>query len=181
MENYTKYNFYNHTFCIYQEVESTQVSLKRIDYSSKSGSKYIFIEQGVYRISNHWGRASNCRWRLNALNTATVNQTQRIGFAKWSDFYPNDEQSKLFFIITDIKSRTVQFYHKNSPLYDGKAIVRNANQTAKVIITIKIVLNEVSWCKHLKFNDFEMLQTAIIADLIYTEKKFLEIKRMFLQ
>ena len=180
MVPYTKYNFYNHTFCVFQEVERTQVESKVIDYSSKSGSKYIFIKQGVYRISNHWGRASNCRWRLNTLNSVHVNQQQRIGFANWTDFYPNDELSKLFFIVADVKSKAVQFYHKNSPLYDTKAVVRNANQTSKVIQNIKIVLNEVSWCKHLKFNDFEKLQTDIITHLIYTEKSFFEVKRLFL-
>ena len=155
------------------------VQNQTINYKSKSGSSYIFNEIGVYRISNHWGRASNCRWRLNSKN-ATVNQQYVVGFAKWIDFYPNDETSKLFFIKVDSTAKEVAFYHKNSPAYDGRAVVRNANQTSKVIQNIKMILNETSWCKYLKFNNFDVLQTEIINELIYSEKNFLEIKRQYL-
>lgn len=179
MIEYNKYNFFRHTFCIFQEVEAKQIQDYKINYISKSGSKYIFNKVGVYRISNHWGRASNCRWRLNSLNEF-ANQQYLIGFAHWKDFYLNDETSKLFFISADIPSKLVTFYHKNSTLYDGKAIVRNGLQTAKAIQNIKIILNETTWSKYLKFEDFEVLQNEIIRQLIYSNKSFLEIKRQFL-
>ena len=179
MNLYNKYNFYKHTFCIWQEVTIDSVDFDAVDYSSKSGSKYVFKAGGVYRISNHWGRASNCRWRLNASKNA-VNQKISVGFAKWIDFYPNDETSKLFFIVADVKSKTVQFFHKSDPLYTGIPVLRTANQTAKVMQHIKIILNETSWSTYLKFDDFETLQHTIIEELITSDKNFLEIKRSFL-
>lgn len=179
MSHYNKHNFYRHTFCIFEEVSLPQVEQLKINYSSKSGSKYIFTETGVYRISNHWGRASNCRWRLST-SKSIVNQRYLAGFAKWDDFYPNDETSNLFFIIVNIKSKEVNFYHKNYPLYDGKALVRNAIQTSKRIQNIKIILNETSWSSYLLFDDFEVLQNEIIEELICSNKSFLDIKRHYL-
>lgn len=34
-------------------------------YKSKSGSKYIVLNNGdIYRLSNHWGAVSSCEWTL---------------------------------------------------------------------------------------------------------------------
>ena len=63
-KKYNKNNFHKHTFCEFTEVDATTISNIEWHYKSKSGSGYCFTEQGVYRISNHWGRAANCRWRL---------------------------------------------------------------------------------------------------------------------
>ncbi len=92
--HYHKYNFHKHTFCVWQEVIPDAIIESKINYKSKSGSQYIFTETGVYRISNHWGRAANCRWRLESLKDYK-NQQTKIGFALWTDFYNNDENSKL--------------------------------------------------------------------------------------
>lgn len=178
-KSYNKYNFHNHTFCIWNEVDFDEIKELKINYKSKSGSSYIFTEIGVYRISNHWGRASNCRWRLNS-SVNYKNQKETVGFAKWIDFLPNDETSKLFFITINFEIKLVDFFHKNSSEYDGKAILRNANQTSKVIQNIKIVLNETSWAKHLKFEDLDVLRNEICLELINSEKSLVEIKRNFI-
>ncbi len=176
--SYNKYNFHNHTFCIWNEVDFVEIKELKINYKSKSGSSYIFTEIGVYRISNHWGRASNCRWRLNS-STNYKNQNTSVGFAKWIDFLPNDETSKLFFIKINFETNQVDFFHKNSSEYDGKTILRNANQTSKIIQNIKIVFNETAWSKHLQFNDLNFLRKEICLELINSEKKLIEIKRTF--
>ncbi len=176
---YNKYNFYKHTFCVFEQVTLPSNKRRQIDYISKSGSKYIFAELGVYRISNHWGRAANCRWRLQSTQPS-VNQNESVGFAKWTDFFLNDETSKLFFIMADVRLKEVTFFHKNSNLYDQKAILRNASQTAKTIQNIKLIFNETSWSKHLIYNDFYLMQSEIITALIYSDKSFLEIKRAYL-
>ena len=103
LKKYNKTNFHKHTFCEFIEVDTNAIPNIEWHYKSKSGSGYCFTEQGVYRISNHWGRAANCRWRLissassNTSSRAKINNSQhRIGYAKWTDFYPNNETEKLF-------------------------------------------------------------------------------------
>lgn len=151
----------------------------KISYKSKSGSQYIFTETGVYRISDHWGRAANCRWRLMPLSDYT-NQNTTVGFANWSNFYPNDDVSKLYFIQVNFDEKAVNFFHKNAAEYDGKAILRNGNATSKVIQNIKLILNETVWAKHLKYNNFNELQKNIISDLINSDRTFVEIKRQYI-
>jgi hypothetical protein len=150
----------------------------KISYKSKSGSQYIFTETEVYRISNHWGRTANCRWRLMPLSDYK-NQNTTVGFAHWTDFYPNDDVSKLYFIKVNFEEKTVDFFHKDSSEYDEKAILRNGNATSKVIQNIKMILNETSWAKHLNYANFQELQQEIISELIYSDKSLIEIKRKF--
>lgn len=175
---YNKDNFHNSTFCIWKEVNLEEIKGFKINYKSKSGSSYIFNETGVYRISNHWGRASNCRWKLNSL-TNYKNQNTAAGYAKWIDFLHNDSISKLFFIKVDFDFKNVDFFHKNSPQYDGKAILRNANKTSKNIQHINIILNEESWSKHLNYDNFVELQKHLIFELIYSDYSLAQIKRKF--
>ena len=179
VETFNRNNFYNRTFCIFKEVSVNQIQNLKCNYSSKSKSQYFFNDIGVYRLSNHWGRASNCRWRLSA-NNKLVNQQNLVGFAKWTDFFPNDETSNLYFIAVDFNTNDVNFYHKNCSSYDGKATLRNAFQTAKIIQNIKLILNDAAWAKHLKFEDYAILQTDIINQLIFSNKTFIEIKRNYL-
>lgn len=178
LKTYNKHNFHNSTFCIWREVFYDQIKGLKISYKSKSGSQYIFNEAGVYRISNHWGRAANCRWRLLPLSDFK-NQNTTIGFAKWSDFYPNDDVSKLYYVLVNFDERVVDIFHKDSNDYDGKAVLRSGSATSKIIQNIKIILNETSWAKHLIYDDYEELQRKIISELIYTDKSFVEIKRKF--
>ena len=177
--DYNRYNFHTYTFCIWEEVSKDEILEFKINYKSKSGSQYIFTKNGVFRISNHWGRASNCRWRLEVLND-TKNQIYKIGFAKWTDFHPNNENEKLFFIKVDLNSKTVDFHHKNNSEYDGKAVIRNSGETSKIIKIIKQILSDEDWSKHLIFDDYEKLQKEIIHELINSDKSFLKIKRNYI-
>jgi hypothetical protein len=179
MKTYTKRNFHKHTFCLWQEVPFTEIENLPLNHKSKSGSGYIFTEVGVYRISNHWGRAANCRWRLIA-DESIKSQQIKVGFANWTDFYTNDETSKLFFVKVDFVLKDVNFYHKLSPDYEEKFVLRNASETAKTIKIIKQILNETAWSKHLQFDDLNELRKEIVVQLITTEKSFLEIKRLYL-
>lgn len=177
--SYNRFNFHNHTFCVFKEVDSS--SLKGISkgYTSKSGSRYYFTAEGVYRVSNHWGRAANCRWRLQTTNEH-VNQIQRIGYAKWTDFYPNNENQNLFYIEVDWDTKDVTFQHKNNPSYDSIAVLRTASATAKVIQQIKEVLLEDNWAKYLKFEDLNELRKIIVDKLITTNNSLVVIKREFI-
>ena len=183
MKTYTKLNFHKYTFCLWREVSFAEIENLPLSHKSKSCSGYIFTEVGVYRISNHWGRAANCRWRLIADENFKSQQT-KVGFANWTDFYPNDETSKLFFIKVDFSpeasGKDVNFYHKLSPDYEAKYVLRNASETAKTIKIIKEILTETAWSKYLQFDDLDELRKEIVEQLITTEKSFLDVKKIFM-
>ncbi len=176
---YKKHNFHKHTFCIWKEVPLVQISDLKISYVSQSGSKYIFTTEGLYRVSNHWGRVANCHWRLIPLSEFK-SQNTIVGYANWSDFYANDDTSKLFFIKMDYATQEVNFYHKQSLENQDGIVLRNAKETAKVIGTIKQVLSETVWAKHLNFDDIKVLRNEVISELVNSEKSFLEIKKHYL-
>mgnify|MGYP006171793033 FL=1 len=181
LKKYNKTNFHKHTFCEFTEVDSVAVSHLEWHYKSKSGSSYSFTNEGVYRISNHWGRAANCRWRLISNSNLKVNNSQpRIGYANWKDFYPNNENENLFYIEVDFNTKEVTFQHKNNPKHNNKAVLRNASETAKVIRQIKEILETDSWAKYLDFENLDELRKEICIKLIETSISFAEIKRSLL-
>ena len=177
-KSYNKINFHNHTFCIWTEVPFAEIEGVKINYKSKSGSQYIFTKLGLYRISNHWGRVADCHWRLVPLEQFK-NQNNTVAFAHWADFYSNDETSKLFFVKVNYDTKTVNFYHKETSEYDGKAILRTANQTAKTIKIIRQIFNEIAWAKYIDYDDLNLLRKEIVHELVTTENSFITIKRKF--
>ncbi|NNT73149.1 hypothetical protein HKT18_13065 [Flavobacterium sp. IMCC34852] len=178
-KTYTKLNFHSHTFCIWKEVPFAEIKDLKINYTSQSGSQYIFTAEGLYRISNHWGRVANCHWRLIPL-TEFKNQNITVAFAHWTDFYSNDDTSKLFFIKVNWETTEVNFYHKNTAEANEKVVLRNAKETAKTIRTIKEVLTQEDWAKYLKYEDLDTLRKEIANELVTTSKTFLEVKKKYL-
>ena len=156
-----------------------EINNQKISYKSKSGSQYIFSSDGLYRISNHWGRVANCHWRLIPLDKFKSQKTI-VGFANWTDFYSNNDNSKLFFIKVDFETNEVNFYHKLSLENQEKVVLRNAKETAKTIKTIKMVLNEKDWAKYLKYDDLDILRKEILNELVNSENSFLVIKKKYL-
>jgi hypothetical protein len=176
MNNYNKFNFHKYTFCLFQQVENDAVLDLKLGYKSASGSEYFFTDIGVFRKSNHWGRASNCRWRL-VTNSDYKNQTEIVGFAHWTDFYPNSETEKLFFIEIDEGKSEVYFNHKSHPNYTNQ-LLRNASDTSKRIKEIKNVLQSNSWAKHLVFGDFEEIRRKMLVELSNTNESFVNLKKI---
>ena len=156
-----------------------EINNVKISYKSKSGSQYIFSSDGLYRISNHWGRVANCHWRLIPLDKFKTQKTI-VGFANWTDFYSNNDNSKLFFIKVDFETNEANFYHKLSLENQEKVVLRNAKETAKTIQTIKMVLNEKDWAKHLKYQDLDILRKEILNELVNSANSFLVIKKKYL-
>ncbi len=180
---YNKNNFHNHTFCIFKEVSIQTITNLKLHYKSKSGSSYYFVEEGVYRLSNHWGRAANCRWRLVTTTTQQKvnNDSQaKLGFAKWTDFHRDNEVEKLYFIAANYVEQTVQFFHKENENYTPTAILRTATETAKHIKQIRILFHETSWANYLKESNIAILRKEIIQKLIESEISFQEIRREYL-
>jgi hypothetical protein len=157
-------------------VEKDAVLDLKLGYKSASGSEYFFTDIGVFRKSNHWGRASNCRWRL-VTNSDYKNQIESVGFANWTDFYPNNEAEKLLFIEIDEAKSEVYFNHKNHPNYTNQ-LLRNATDTSKRIKDIKNVLQSNLWAKHLVFGDFEEIRSKMLVELSNTNESFVNLKKI---
>ncbi len=178
MKNYNNTNFHSHTFCIWNEVSVAEIQDLKLHFKSKHDSQYYFTTDGVYRHSDHWGRVANCHWRLIPL-THFKNQRNTVAFANWSDFYSNDDSAKLFFIKVNEETQEVNFYHKQTAEITDNEVFRNAKETAKTIRTIKEVLTETDWAKHLNFDDLEKLRKEVVEDLVNSTKTFLEIKKRY--
>ncbi|MHC5309264.1 hypothetical protein ACYSNM_04190 [Myroides sp. LJL116] len=177
MKKYSKFNFFKHTFCDWQLVQMQSITGKQPDYKSKAGSEYYFEKEGLYRYSNHWGRAANCRWRLKMEHKN--NNGYYLGYAKWEDFYPNNEKDDLFVIIYDKQNASVDFAHKSQlPQFEG--VVRNASATSKRIAKIREILQKDTWYKYIDNYTFDQAQEFIIDQLIKTNEDFLAIKRKLL-
>lgn len=177
LKYYPKVNSLKHTFCIFQEVSLTLVLDQIPDFSSKSGSKYYYSKEGIYRSSNHWGRFANAKWRLidNGLSVTK----EKVGFAKWDDFYPDNADDLLYFIAWNKESNEVNYQHKMLPDYDGKAILRNSSDTQKRLKNARNILNLTNWAKYFD-EDITVLREYIITDLIYTNLSLDDIKRKYL-
>ncbi|WP_306354283.1 hypothetical protein [Flavobacterium sp. '19STA2R22 D10 B1'] len=173
---YNRYNFFKHTFCVFKEVPASSVEAKLWHHQSKSGSSYYFVEDGVYRLSNHWGRAANCRWRLDALPEKKDSRL-KVGFALWTDFFPNNDQENLFYVAVDYATETVSFEHKLNSNYDQKAILRNSSETMAVVKQMRSLFETTVWAKHILHDDINVLRKEILEQLIYCNKTFLQIKR----
>jgi hypothetical protein len=157
-------------------VEKDAVLDLKLGYKSASGSEYFFTESGVFRKSNHWGRAANCRWRL-ITNSDYKNQMESVGFANWTDFYPNNETEKMFYIEVNEAKNEVYFNHKNNPNYTNQ-LLRNASDTTKRIKEIKVILQSNLWAKHVLFDDFVEFRTKMLVELSNTNESFVNLKKI---
>jgi hypothetical protein len=175
---FNKSNFHKHTFCIFQEVALDVLKDLKLHYKSKSGSSYYFVKGGVYRYSNHWGRAANCKWRLIS-NTTNKDRT-KLGYANWSDFYSDNDFEKLYFIEVDFTNNLAHFNHFQSEKYAKDILLRTSTETTKLLKQIRTLLEETTWSRYLKEESIEVLRKEIIQQLINTNKSFQEIKRYYL-
>lgn len=178
MKTYNKTNFHKHTFCIFQEVTFESITDLKPNFISKSGSSYYFTEQGVYRHSNHWGRAANCKWRL--VSNGISKDRSKVGYANWCDFYSDNDQEKLYFIEVDYSNQLAQFNHYKSDKYTPGKVLRTAAQTTKLIKQIRGLLEETAWAKYLKHESIDVLRKEIIEQLISSNRTLQEIKKEYL-
>jgi hypothetical protein len=167
---------FKNTFCVFQEVPLERIEGMPIQYDSKAGSQYFYTEEGMYRLSNHWGRLANSKWRLVPIEPETISKT-KLGFAAWSEFHPDNAEEELYYLEADFVNKTVNYQHKNNPNYDKKALLRTSFETTKKIKQIRNLLALTSWAKYFEYDDLDALRQEIINQLIYTNKTLEEIKR----
>jgi hypothetical protein len=169
-------NSFKNTFCVFQEVFPDQIENLKVQYDSKSGSKYFYTEEGMYRLSNHWGRLANSKWRLEPMEPETASKT-KLGFAAWNEFYPDNVEEEIYYLDANYTKKTVNYQHKNNPNYDNKAILRTSFETTKKIKQIRNLFALTSWAKYFEYDDIDVLRQEIINELIFTNKTLDEIKR----
>ena len=172
MKTYNQTNFFKHTFCEFQQVDTFEFP-ENTNYKSKSESEYFYTDEGVYRKSNHWGRVANCRWKLIS-NDNYKNQNIVIAFAKWVDFYPINSSEKIFFIEVDFENKTAKLQPKkeNSTKY-----LHTFSEGQQKIKQIKHLLNDDKWAKYFDA-EIEELRFKIIEDFINSDKTLQNIKRV---
>tara|TARA_R110002073_G_scaffold53840_4_gene138841 strand:- start:49401 stop:50012 length:612 start_codon:yes stop_codon:yes gene_type:complete len=171
LKKYNSSNFFKHTFCIFNRVDDQFFKENTIHFKSKSESRYSYTEEGIYRYSNHWGRVANCRWKLNS-DEKLKNQLYYLGFAKWTDFYPMDENKKLFSISVDFVSKSVNFHHQQEKEDAFLFLLSDAQNRVK---QIRQLFKEEKWARY--FNtDIEKLRKSIVTELISSDKSLQEIK-----
>lgn len=168
-------NSFKHTFCVFQEVDLQLIESKKPDFSSDSGSLYFYTEKGMYRLSNHWGRLANSKWRL--VSEIETNSKTKLGFALWTDFHPDNATEKLYYLEVDFVKETILYQHKNNPSFDQKAILRTSIETTKRIKQARNILTLTNWAKYFENSDINELRKQIINELIYTNKSLEEIKQ----
>jgi len=167
---------FKNTFCVFQEVLSDKIKDLKVQYDSKSGSKYFYTKEGMFRLSNHWGRLANSKWRLEPLYPESESKL-KIGFASWDSFYPDNSEEELYYIEVNYIQKTANYQHKNNPDYDTKAILRTSFETTKKIKQIRNLFQLTSWAKYFEYEDIEDFRKLIIEQLIYSNKSLDEIKR----
>ena len=174
IKKYNRFNFYQHTFCVFQELDPIAIQNLKVDFKSKSGSSYSFTKDGVYRLSNHWGRAANCKWRLEQL-LQTGSRT-KLGFALWTSFHPDDAVEKCYFIIVDFDQQSASYQHRDSGIFDEKSMLRNAVDTSRRLKQIRNLYATAAWAKHFDLDDIFILRRKIIEKLMATDQSLHQIK-----
>jgi hypothetical protein len=167
---------FKNTFCVFQEVLLEAIQGLKVQYDSKSGSTYYYTKEGMFRLSNHWGRLANSKWRLEPMEPETESKF-KLGFAPWTNFYPDNADEELYYLEANYIKNTVNYQHKNNPNYDKKAILRTSFETTKRIKQIRNLFNLTSWAKYFDYEDLDLLRQQIIDELIFTNKTLEEIKR----
>jgi len=169
-------NSFKNTFCVFQEFEVKAIEKMPIQFESKAGSLYYYTELGMYRLSNHWGRLANSKWRLEPMEPETLSKT-KLGFASWNDFYPDNAVEELYYLEANYIKKTVNYQHKNNPNYNKKALLRTSFETTKKIKQIRNLFALTSWAKYFEYEDLDVLRQKIINELIFTNRSLEEIKR----
>ena len=163
---YNKKNYYRNTYAVFKEISLDKLPFKKWHFTSKSGSSYYYTNTGVYRLSNHWGRAAKCRWVLEADNGIYISKgRERIGYAKWTDFYENNESTQSYFIKVDFENKTATYDHKSRDI-SAKATYRTAKETQKLLQKVKRLLKTDNWSKYYEYDDLEILRRELVLELI---------------
>jgi hypothetical protein len=133
----------------------------------------------MYRLSNHWGRLANSKWRLEPLEPDTISKI-KLGYSSWDCFYPDNALEELYYLEANYQKKIVNYQHRNNPKYDEKAILRTSFETTKRIKQVRNLFNLTSWAKYFDYDDIDLLREKIINQLIFTTNTLEEIKKEYM-
>lgn len=174
---YTRNNFFKTTYCIFKGAPLREISRRKPNYRSESGSSYYYTKLGVYRLSNHWGRAAKCQWRLVTEYQAEIDDL-RLGYADWADFRENlDEDIDAYYISVDFENSKVSYNHRDNPEYDQIAILRSADATRKRIKQIRNLLETHKWAKYYEYENLEDFRKEVVLKLINSDITLNELRK----
>ena len=174
---YTRYNFFNKTYCVFRGATLREITRRKPNYRSESGSTYYYTKHGVYRMSNHWGRIAKCQWRLVSDFPAEIDDL-RLGYADWADFRENlDPEVDAYYISVDFEIKKVSYKHKDNPDYDEVAVLRSADATRKLIKQIKNLLETHKWAKYYDYDDLDEFREEVVTRLINSNISLNELRR----
>ena len=75
----------NFSLFTYANFQKASKKIDKWDFISKTGSKYKYDKQGVYRLSNHFShKVSSCSWLLD--NKEYISDEEVLGYCAWEDF-----------------------------------------------------------------------------------------------
>lgn len=170
---------FKNTFCVFNEVDLSEINQLDLAYSSESGSKYFYSNDGMYRLSNHWGRLANSKWRLESADEIHNDSKLKLGYADFSSFLPDNNVDKLYYLEYNSNKKIINYQHKLFKYADKNAILRTTVETRKRIKQARNILNLENWAKYFFYESLDDLRDKIIHDLIYTEDSLEQIKRKF--
>ena len=176
MKTFNRDTFFRNTYCEFQALDIVQIAQLKLDYHSKSDSRYFYADDGVYRYADHWGRVANCRWKLvGAMHFKS--QKAHLGFARWDQFFPMNDTDKLFYIQVDFEQGMVNFQHKDHPTYDQEYLF-TAAIAQKRVSHIRTLLKSDNWAKYYT-DDIDTLRVKIINEYRDSSRQLQEIKRSY--
>ncbi len=167
--SFNRRNFHQHTFCLWLERPKTEIEDRVADFTSRTGSRYFFDETGVYRLSDHWARVANCRWRLEGGEA----RGQRLGYAKWTDFLPDDDDQRLYWIAVDFDRKEATYHHRDQGIVNGW--LRTAPQTIRRMREVRKILCTDEWAAYLD-GDVEQTRREWVSELIQTDRTLAAIR-----
>ena len=108
-------DFHIATFANFKKVRQGDLPKKEPDFVSKSGSRYWYDGDKVYRMSNHWGRViASCNWLLDGFAVRGLSQ----GYCKLKDFH-----REMSYLLNDKNFGKRFLVGKTSFLRSGKGAI----------------------------------------------------------
>ena len=147
-ENIESVTWHKRTNIVWDEVSAEIVEGLEPNYVSKSGSAYYYLESGIVRKSNHWGRfISNCSWYLRQSSDEgrswyiDKNFNQDVyGFVSYSSVYHN--------IANHIIKREIENTLNNSKMKEIEASQKRRFAKKAILAVLKgDTINGVSVAK----------------------------------
>ena len=177
MKTKTKFNFHKHTYCEFERVDITFFKDKSPHYKSKSGSLYLYSDEGVYRYSNHWGRVANCRWKIKGIENYK-NQNYYVGYAHWTDFHPLNSTEKVFYLEVDSKGEIKIVNTKE--VKNTAPFLMTLDFAHKRLKQIKVLYKDYKWATY--YNDnVELVRNKLIDKLINSDESLQDLKKILRQ